>query len=575
MLKTYKLYYSFLWHYKKQFILFILVLIGTSIFSSIQPYFYKLFIDSIPGVNHEHLFYLLSIFIVVRFLDLITANLMYYFSDSVIFSASRDVRLAVFKRIHDLDFAYHLSKSTGSLLSVIKRGDGAFFDLHNTVNINMAKIVISLIVVLGFFFKINWQLNVALFLSFFVNFLFARFLIKNNLETRNTYNKVDDEIAAIITDNLINYETVKLFAKEDWEYDRLEGKYKTWLKALWLHTNSFRLIDVVVGTTGNIGLFIVLLLGLSQVSKNNLTAGDYVMVIGFVTSFYPKFFELVYQLRNLTRNYSDIEKYFDILNLNTVVKDPICPLKLAHLKGEIIFDNVYFSYPDGKRDAINCLNLTVKPGESVAFVGHSGVGKTTIIKLLMRFFDPTSGQILLDGVNIKNFTKNNLRSFMGTVPQEPVLFNNTIAYNIAYGAINPNKKEIIKAAKLANLHNFIESLPAKYETQVGERGMKLSGGQKQRLAIARMILSNPDIIIFDEATSQLDSESERQIQDAFWKAAEGKTTLIIAHRLSTITRADKIIVLNHGGIAEIGTHDELLRINNGVYSRFWTLQTQN
>ena len=239
----------------------------------------------------------------------------------------------------------------------------------------------------------------------------------------------------------------------------------------------------------------------------------------------------------------------------------------------MVFDDVCFSYPEGRQDALKNMNLRIREGQSVAFVGASGAGKTTITKLLMRFFDPDSGKITIDGTNIADLTKVNLRSFMGVVPQEPILFNDSIAYNIGYGAGTSELKEVVSAAKMANLHEFIDDLAEGYDTKVGERGVRLSGGQKQRLAIARMILSNPDIIIFDEATSQLDSASEKLIQDAFWKASKNKTTLIIAHRLSSITRADKIIVMDDGQIAEIGTHKELLR-KDGLYSKFWKLQTE-
>jgi len=214
----------------------------------------------------------------------------------------------------------------------------------------------------------------------------------------------------------------------------------------------------------------------------------------------------------------------------------------------------------------------IPAGKSVAFVGKSGVGKTTLVKLLMRFYDTTEGNIKIDGINIKDFTKSRLRSFMGVVPQEPILFNNTIGYNIAYGKIDATYEEIKSAAKIANIDGFIDDLPQKYDTEVGERGVKLSGGQKQRLAIARMVLSDPDIIIFDEATSQLDSESEKLIQDAFWKVARGKTTIIIAHRLSTVIRADEIVVMSKGKIVEKDTHKNLLKNTGSLYNKFWNLQ---
>jgi ATP-binding cassette subfamily B protein len=366
-----------------------------------------------------------------------------------------------------------------------------------------------------------------------------------------------------------------LFAKEGQELVRLGNKFRQWFRALWGYANSFRMIDLTIGVTGNVSLFLVMLVGLGQLSRAQISVGDYIMIFAFMMNFYPQFFELVYNFRNVAKHQTDINKYFSILNEETRVKDPQLPLKKTSVEGEIEFKGVDFGYPEGKEGAIKNLNLIIRQGQSIALVGHSGAGKTTLVKLLMRFYDPDKGQILIDGVDIKKFSKSGLRNLMGVVPQEPILFNNTIGYNIAYGAKRPSKQEIIASAKMANLDDFIKSLPKKYETQVGERGVKLSGGQKQRLAIARMILSDPDIIIFDEATSQLDSESEKKIQQAFWKAAENKTTIIIAHRLSTVARADKIAVMKDGRIVEIGSHRELLLKANSLYTKFWRLQTIN
>jgi ATP-binding cassette subfamily B protein len=336
---------------------------------------------------------------------------------------------------------------------------------------------------------------------------------------------------------------------------------------------SFRIINLVVAGIGNLGLALVLLLGIKYLSTKTITMGDYILIISFITTFYYQFFELIYVLRDVAKQTVDMEKYFGILDEKEKVKDPKNAIILDKIKGEISFKEVNFNYPKNKNKAVKNINLIIKPGQSVAFVGHSGVGKTTLVKLLMRFYDPNSGEILLDGINIKKLKKSNLRSFMGVVPQEPVMFNKSIKYNIAYGIDDVNEESIKAAAKLANLDEFICSLSKKYETNVGERGVKLSGGQKQRLAIARMILKNPEIIIFDEATSQLDSESEKLIQDAFWKAAENKTTIIIAHRLSTIIKAEKIVVMEKGEIKEVGSHRKLLADENSLYSKFWKLQS--
>lgn len=575
MFRIYRTYYSFLFRYKWRFLFFSLAVIGSGLFQSVQPYFYKLFIDSITRSEFTILGWILVIYIAVRILELFFDIASHWLSDAIVLPASRDARMAVFKKIQDLDFAFHLSKSTGSLISAIKRGDVAFFDLMHSINIRLAGIFISFIVTIGFFISINHQLAVLMAISLLINLAFARFLILRNIKARAEFNKTEDEISDIIVDNLMNYETVKLFAREDHEYGRLGNSFIPWIKALWAYANTFRVIDIVVGGVGNIGLFLVLLLGLYQLNIGILSVGDYIMVLGFVSSFYPRFFELIYEFRNIAKHNTDIQKYFNILDEITVVKDPQKSVKKTTVNGDIEFKNINFTYPEGKKGALKDINLHIRAGQSVAFVGRSGVGKTTLVKLLMRFYDPARGQIILDGINIKRFTKQQLRSFMGVVPQEPILFNNTIAYNIGYGIDNPSIETIVSAAKMANLHDFIDSLPKKYDTNVGERGVKLSGGQKQRLAIARMILSQPEIIIFDEATSQLDSESEKLIQNAFWKAVKNKTTLIIAHRLSTITRAEKIVVMEHGRIKEVGSHRQLLSNPDSLYSRFWNLQSNS
>lgn len=394
------------------------------------------------------------------------------------------------------------------------------------------------------------------------------------MKKRADFNTEEDHISGIITDNLINFETVKYFAKEEWERNRLRQDFKKWTSVLWGFANTFRLIDITVGSIGNIGLFLVLFISLKQLVAAELTPGQFVLVLGFITDFYPKFYQLIFRFRDLAKNYTDLQTYFAILDNQIVIKDPVKPVHKEEVKGEIEFKNITFTYPEGKARSLHDFNLHIRNGQSVALVGKSGVGKTTIVKLLMRLYDIQKGDIAIDGINIKKFSKSQLRSFMGIVPQEPILFNNSIAFNIGYGAENATIAEIKAAAAMANMDDFIESLPKKYETNVGERGIKLSGGQKQRLAIARMILSNPDIIIFDEATSHLDSESEKAIQDAFWKAAKDKTTIIIAHRLATVVKADKIIVLEEGKIVEEGSHRALIAKKNGVYRHFWEMQSE-
>lgn len=541
---------------------------------SVQPYFFKIIIDDIPSASTRNIITIFSIYVIIRIFTVLSDVYAGIFGDKMLGVASRDVRLKFFQKINDLDFAYHLSKRTGSLISAIKRGDSAFFDLHFILHWRMGSILVNFVIMAVFFSRLNIWLLLATIISFGINALYAKTLIRNNVRARKVFIESEDHVMDLITDNLLNYETVKLFAKEKWELNRLKYVHVDWLERFYKFTKTFRAIDIAVGIIGNLGIFSVLILGLIQLRLNMITVGEYIMIVGFIFSFYPRFFELIYESRRLIQATIDIEKYFKVLSEPILVPDPIKPIKKRNIAGEIEFKNVTFYYPDTKKPALKDFSLLIRPGQSIALVGQSGVGKTTIGKLLLRFYDVQKGEILLDGTNIKKFTKSQLRSYMGVVPQEPILFNDTIGYNIAYGNTKVSQQEIVAAAQMANLDDFINTLPKKYDTTVGERGVKLSGGQKQRLAIARMILANPDIVIFDEATSQLDSESEKKIQSAFWKAVKNKTTIIIAHRLSTVINAEKIVVLDKGKIAQIGPHHELIKNTDSIYSHFWQLQTQ-
>lgn len=573
MVSVLKTFYGFVFQKKLIFLGFIVLVIISNVLFSLNPVFYKQFVDVIPELNYQKLFHILLMFMAIRIGGVITDMFTFWVGDFILFQASIDARVKIFKKVQDLDFAFHTEKSTGSLISAFKRGDSAFFSFFHDIHHRMMPVVISFFVMFFYFSQLNLYIVLLVSASIIVTLLATKFLISNNVNKRRTFNTEEDNISGILTDNLINFESVKLFAKEKWEEKRLIDSFVPWLKGLWGYGNSFRVIDGTMGAIINLSIFLILYLTIKQTVNLDLTVGDFVLITGFLSSFYPRLWDLVWGARDLAKNYADIEKYFELLNHNVEVSDPENPVKLNSVVGNIEFKNVFHSYKSGTKNAINDLSLNIKAGESIAFVGKSGSGKTTITKLLMRFFDPEKGKILIDGIDIRKFNKSTLRGFFGVVPQEPVLFNNTIGYNIMYGS--PTKlsnKKVVEAAKLANIHDFIMKLPDKYESNVGERGIKLSGGQKQRLAIARMITSNPDIIIFDEATSHLDSESEKLIQDAFWKYAKNRTTIIIAHRLSTISKADRIVVMDKGKITEIGRHDELLKNKSGIYKKLWDIQ---
>lgn len=573
MVKTLKTFYSFLFRYKKAFLSFIFVVVLATVLENLAPYIYKLLIDAIPLKNYQLLIKLAFLFVGMKIATNLTDSLSYFLGDRVWIAASRDARLKIFGQLQDLDFAFHINKSTGSLISALKRGEDAFSSFFYNIHHQVLRVFISLFVVLFFFIQITPLIAVLLIFTFLLNCVVGWHLIKINIRKRIAFNEAEDEVSGIITDNLINYETVKFFAQEKTESIRLKKQFRGWIDKLWGYFRSFRLMDIAVGTLSNLGILVIFAVVISKLARREIGIGDLVMVVSFSTSFYYRFFDLLYHFRNIAKNNADIERYFAILDEKILVKDPKRPVQLKSVKGEIKFENVSFNYPEKKERILANINLYIKPGESVAFVGRSGVGKTTLIRLLLRFYDVDSGRILLDGNDIRDFAKSQFRSFIGVVPQEPILFSNTIGFNIAYGNKKASKEQIIEKSKMANLHHFIESLPKKYQTQVGERGIKLSSGQKQRLAIARMLLIDPKIIIFDEATSNLDSESERLIQDALWKIAKKRTVLIIAHRFATVRRADKIVVLDEGRIVEIGSHEELLT-KKGVYNYLWGLQSK-
>ena len=572
-MRVFSLFFQFLLAYRLRFIGFVLVLLAGSMLTAIQPYFYKIFVDNLSFLNYQLLLKILLVYVGVRLLDNLASVATYYLGDKVLIPAAKEARIKVFAQVQDLDFAYHTEKNTGSLISAFKRGDNAFFEVfHNLMS--LFRIAIIFVVMLVSFAGIDRWVSLPLVLVLIVNIFLIRYLILINMRRRKEFNDAEDEVSAIITDNLINFETVKYFAKESWERWRLKKSFGVWADKLWRFANSFRLMDISLGTLSNLGIGVILFMGLVRLVSGQITSGDFVLILGFVNSFFPRLFEMFFNLRNLTSRQVDLERYFQVLDKSVLVKDPVNPVALKKVRGEIAFVDVDFSYPGGKEGIVADFSLTIEPGETVAFVGVSGAGKSTIIKLLMRFYDVDRGEILIDGVNIKDLTKNDLRALIGIVPQEPILFNDTIAYNIGYGLGQQDLAKIKAAAKMANLADFIDSLPKKYQALVGERGVKLSGGQKQRLAIARMILANPQIIVFDEATSQLDSESEKLIQESFWQAKKGKTAIIIAHRLSTVRRADKIVVLKDGRIVEIGSHQNLLRRKKGIYRHLWQIQTR-
>jgi len=570
MFNIFKIVFKYNWKYKWSVILCLTFVIISAGLSSSLNIIYKYLIDGLDTISLKSAISLLAIYIIVEVSIDVVNMVSYYAVDSFTLPAGRNLRTGVFKKLHDLDISFHENKQSGKLISRIKRGDGAFFSMNHDFIFGIFRAFLRFLFFGITFTFIKIEFSLVIFVVILMDLFVTYFLIKYNLKARAKFNKEEDNITHIVVDNMINYDTVKYFAREEYEQSRLNSRYKIWMSAVWGYVASFRLIDIVTGILSISGSGILIYMAIIYHQKDLMTTGDVVMTISFVVSVFPEFRNIIHRLRSVIKNYVDLEKYISILNYKITVKELPNAKSLKVRQGSIKFENVKFSYLN-RETIFPKFDLQIKSGESIAFVGESGAGKTTLTKLLLRFYDIQKGKILIDGQDITKVTKKSLRESIGVVPQEPILFNDTISYNLGYGIDNPSLKAIKEAAKFANLSTFIESLPKKYNTLVGERGIKLSGGQKQRLAIARMFLASPPIIIFDEATSQLDSKSEQLIQDAFWKLAKNRTTLIIAHRLSTVMRADRIIVLDNGQIVQQGTHTKLSQ-QNGVYKTLWDIQ---
>ncbi len=539
---------------------------------SMRPWTMKMILDNANINNQTNVYWFLGVLGVVVVGGNFINSLNLFLADKIKIPLSKHIRETVFKKILDLDFAYHVDKNTGSLISAFKRGDGAVDQIFGAVFQEIYWTIIYIVIAFGFLVKVNVSIGLALLALFLINMVLIFWLIRKNLSKRVAFNKSEDEISGIITDTMINYDTVKYFAAEKKEQKRLSNKFVEWSKNVWDYSNTFRLVDITIGTVSAVGMLIMLYIAVSGLNKG-LTIGDVVLVSGFVTSIHFQFFHLFSQIRNIAKHAVDLETYLGILDNETTVKEASIPKKIAKTMGKIEFRNIGFVYPKNKEKILDGINLTIKAGSKVAFVGRSGAGKTTLVKLLLRFYDPSKGLVLIDGIDIKKIQKADLRSMIAVVPQEPVLFNNTIKFNLAYGREEATMAEIENSARQANILEFIEKLPNGWETEVGERGIKLSGGQKQRLAIARALLTDPKVLVFDEATSNLDSESEKQIQMALEVVSKTRTVIIVAHRFSTVRDADSIVVLSAGTIIETGKHDQLIK-QGGVYEKLWNLQTK-
>jgi ATP-binding cassette, subfamily B, heavy metal transporter len=487
--------------------------------------------------------------------------------------AVRKLAYLTFVHMHELSLRFHLERKTGGLTRVLERGRTGIEVIVRMVILQLVPTIVEVSLLMAvLLWKFDWRYVLATMITVVIYMFYTYLATEWRIEIRRKMNDSDTDANTKAIDSLLNYETVKYFGAEEREaarYDRSMARYeqasvKTYTSLAVLNTGQ-----AIIFTAG---LTAVMLMCAVGVRSGHNTVGDFVMVNAMMIQLYQplNFMGMVY--REIKQAVIDIEKMFNVLSRNPEIRDNPGAVPLIVTSGNVRFENVYFAY-EADRPILRGLSFEVPAGKTVAIVGPSGAGKSTISRLLFRLYDVSSGKILIDGQDIRNVTQASLRASIGMVPQDTVLFNDTIRYNIRYGRWDATDAEVERAAQLAQIDGFIRMSPKGYETHVGERGLKLSGGEKQRVAIARTVLKAPPILVLDEATSALDSHTEREIQDALERVSRNRTSLVIAHRLSTIVTADEIIVLDQGRIAERGTHGQLLA-SGGLYASMWNRQRE-
>jgi ATP-binding cassette subfamily B protein len=488
-------------------------------------------------------------------------------------NAGRQVSLSVFRHLFRLSLRYHLGRRTGELSRAIDRGVKAITFMLGMVLFNILPTIFEFVLVIGILLlNYPWPFALVTFVTIVGYALFTIVATEWRTKFRRIMNTEDNAVSAKAVDSLLNYETVKTFTNETLEADRFDRTLGRYQKAATKSQVTLAALNFGQAAIVAIGVMVIMIMAAQGVVAGTLTVGDVVLVNAFLLQLYQPLNILGFVYRELKQSLADLETLASLLALKPEIADRAGALPLKLAGGEVRFEGVDFGY-DPRRPILRHVDFTVPAGQSLAVVGSSGAGKSTIVRLMFRFYDVDSGRILVDDQDLRDVTQISLRDAIGLVPQDTVLFNDTIRTNIAYGRPGADQAEIERAAKAAQIHDFIEGLPDGYETLVGERGLKLSGGEKQRVAIARMVLKNPPILILDEATSALDSLTEQQIQTALRDLSSGRTTLMIAHRLSTVVDADQILVIEDGQVIERGRHRGLLN-QGGSYADMWARQQE-
>jgi ATP-binding cassette, subfamily B, heavy metal transporter len=516
---------------------------------------------------------LLAIYGCLRFSTTLFAELRDVVFVRVTQRAIRRVALGVFRHLHSLSLRFHLDRQTGGMTRDIERGTRGISTLLSYLLFSILPVILEFALVAAVLIgRFDWRFAAITFGAVGVYIAFTVMVTEWRMEIRRRANELDSKANTRAIDSLLNYETVKYFGNEEFEARRYDDNLQKYESAAVKNEASLGVLNIGQSLIIALAVTALMLLAAQGVAAKSFTMGDLVLVNGLLIQLYIplNFLGMVY--REIKQALLDMERMFRLLTEHREVEDrpgaPDLPPGPAHIE----FKDVSFSY-EKARQILFDVSFTIRAGHRVAVVGHSGSGKSTLARLLYRFYDVSGGAILVNGVDAREIRQGSLRGAIGIVPQDTVLFNDTILYNIRYGRPDASDDEVYEAARAAHIHDFIQSLPNNYQTTVGERGLKLSGGEKQRVAIARALLKNPRILIFDEATSALDSRAEKAIQAELERISEGRTTLVIAHRLSTVMDADQILVLSHGRVVERATHRQLLDLQ-GEYARMWALQQQ-
>ena len=541
----------------------------------VTPLLYGWSVDLVNGDNGFSmmvLWYLLGAYALSRLSQQIFSEAKEYLFSRVAQRAVRAAAMTAFTHLHGLSMRFHLDRQTGGLTRAIERGAKGMEFLMTSAAFEVVPLLVEVLFVSALLWALfGYEYAVITFVTVCLYAFFTLKVTEWRMKFRRQMNTADEQAATKAVDSLINYETVKYFNAEAAEADRYNSSMRAYEDAAVLSRTSLAAVNIGQGAIIALGLVLIMGIAGHDIQKGNLSVGDFVTVNTYLLQLYLPLNFLGWVYREIRQSLVDLERMFSLLDEYPDVQDPDGASSLALGQGEVSFEDVHFAYKD--RPILQGVSFTVPAGRRVAIVGPSGAGKSTISRLLFRFYDPDKGRVLIDGQDIRSVQQASVRAAIGVVPQDSVMFNASIGYNIGYGRQGADEAVIRQAARLAAIDSFIARLPEGYEALVGERGLKLSGGEKQRVAIARAILKQPTIFLFDEATSALDSQTEKEIQAALNEVSASRTTLVIAHRLSTIVDADEILVMQEGRIAERGTHQALLA-KDGLYAAMWDRQSK-